>query len=385
MTVPAARKVRGRRALSAAVLALVVVGGVACGSSGGSSAGSTSSGSGSGSSGSAATVTVNALNIVSLAPLFVAQDKGFFAEQNITNTYTTNDIYSTLSVQSQGSIDVNIPGLGGAFFNAVNQGLKIKAVADRNQYRCTSDSMLLAGAKSGINSPADLKGKKVAILAKGSSTEYWLDLVLQKAGLTQADLGGVVNLTYPDTVNALKTGAVDAGFLTQPLAYQSISDGTAKRLLATYEIAPDEEQGLITMSQKFLDGSPDVAARWLAGWLKGVRYYLDPANKDEVVSIVAQHTSVPAATVSALYGTDQWPYMDPNGAVDTQTAMSDDGKWLVDNKVVGKLPDPSAWYDNTPLTAALKIVGTAPAGKSCSGSASGSASAPASTSGPATS
>lgn len=371
-----------RPVLLAILTAGALLGASACGSTESSAP---SSSAGAGASGSAATggatVTVNALNIVSLAPLFVAQDKGFFTKQGITNEYSTNDIYSTLSVQSQGSIDVNIPGVGGAFFNAVNQGLKLKAVADRNQYRCTSDSMLVSAASAGITSPADLRGKKVAILAKGSSTEYWLDLVLQKAGMTQADLGGVVNLTYPDTVNALKTGAVDAGFLTQPLAYQAIADGVAKRILATYEIAPDEQQGLITMSQDFLDKSPDVAARWLAGWLEGVRYYQDPKNKDDVVSIVAAHTSVPAETVAALYGTDQWPYMDPNGTVDTKTAMNADGKWLVDNKIVENLPDPSAWYDDAPLTAAIKLVGSAPAGNSCNDRSVGVSSAATPTSG----
>ncbi len=359
-----------RSALMALLTAGALAAVTACGSSDPAAGDS-----GTGSGGSGDTVTVNALNIVSLAPLFVAQDKGFFTEHGITNTYSTNDIYSTLSVQSQGSIDVNIPGLGGAFFNAVNQGLKLKAVADRNQYRCTSDSMLVTATSAGISSVEGLRGKKVAILAKGSSTEYWLDLVLQGAGMTQADLGGVVNLTYPDTVNALKTGAVDAGFLTQPLAYQAITDGTAQRLMPTYEIAPDEQQGLITMSQSFLDGSPDVAARWLAGWLEGVRYYQDPKNKDEVVGIVASHTSVPAETVAALYGTDQWPYMDPNGAVDTETAMTADGQWLLDNQIVQTLPEPSAWYDDTPLKKALEIVGTAPAGSSCDGGGATSGSA----------
>ncbi|GAA2003452.1 ABC transporter substrate-binding protein [Nakamurella flavida] len=352
-----------RSALTAVLLAATLIGVSACGSS--DPAPAAGGGTASGGAAGGDTVTVNALNIVSLAPLFVAQDKGFFADHGISNEYSTNDIYSTLSVQSQGSIDVNIPGLGGAFFNAVNQGLKMKAVADRNQYRCTSDSMLVSSTAAGITDAEGLRGKKVAILAKGSSTEYWLDLFLQSAGMSQADLGGVVNLTYPDTVNALKTGAVDAGFLTQPLAYQSIADGTAQRVKATYEIAPDEQQGLITMSQNFLDGSPDVATRWLAGWLEGVRYYQDPANKDDVVAIVAAHTSVPAETVAALYGTDQWPYMDPNGAVDTATAMSDDGQWLLDNKIVETLPEPSVWYDATPVTKAVELIGSAPAGNSC--------------------
>lgn len=313
-------------------------------------------------------VTVNSLEILSLAPMMVADAKGFFGKHDIEVEFSNADIYSRLAVQGQGKLDVNIPGTGGALFNAVNQGLRVRAVADRQQYRCASDNLLLARTEAfdgGLKSVADLKGKKVAILAKGSTTEYWLDRALEEVGLKQSDLGQIVTLTYPDTANALKTGAVDAGFVVQPLAYQLISEGTAKRVLAMNEVAPNQEQGLITMSQDFIEKRPEVAARWMAGWLEGVRFYQDPANKDEVVRIVAERTKVPAETVGKLYGTDQWPYMDPNGRVDTETVVAEDGKWLLDNKIIEKLPELSGWHDGSVVDAALKIVGEVPVNRDC--------------------
>ncbi|WP_232678991.1 ABC transporter substrate-binding protein [Nocardioides sp. R-C-SC26] len=316
-----------------------------------------------------AKVSVNTLPLVALAPMFVAEDKGFFAEEDIENSYTDADIYAQLALQSQGKLDVNIPGLGGAFYNAINENLKFKAVADRNQYKCTSDSIFLVrteAADGGLDSIADLKGKKVAILARGSSTEYWLSRALAEENLTIDDLGGLTTLGYPDIANALKTGAVDAGFLTQPIAYGLMADGTAQRMLATYEIVPDNQQGVISMSEDFLDNRPEVAERWIAGWLKGVRYYLDPANREEVVQIIADNTQVPAETVDAIYGTDQWPYMNPNGEVDTTRATEDDGAWLVENGIVENLPEVGDWYDDTPLQAALEELGTVDADRDCS-------------------
>jgi ABC-type nitrate/sulfonate/bicarbonate transport system substrate-binding protein len=298
----------------------------------------------------------------------VADAKGFFTKHQISVEFSNADIYSRLAVQGQGKLDVNIPGVGGAFFNAVNQGLRVRAVADRQQYQCASDNLLLArtGAyNTGLKTVADLKGKKVAILAKGSTTEYWLDRALADVGLKESDLGQIVTLTYPDTANALKSGAVDAGFLVQPLAYQLINDGSAKRVKAMNEVAPNEQQGLITMSQDFIEKRPDVAARWMAGWLEGVRYYQDPANKDEVAKIIADRTKVPVNQVNSLYGTDQWPYMDPNGNVNTGRVAADDGKWLVDNKIIQKLPDVGNWYDKSVVDAALKIVGEVPSTRDC--------------------
>lgn len=313
-------------------------------------------------------VSVNSLEILSLAPMMVADAKGFFEKHNIAVSFDDADIYARLAVQSQGKLDVNIPGVGGAFFNAVNEGLKVRAVADRQQYQCASDNLLLAGAKAyeaGLTSVEDLAGKKVAILAKGSTTEYWLDRALEQHGMTQDDIGEIVTLGYPDTVNALKTGAVDAGFLVQPLAIQMIDDGEAFRLLAMNEVVPGQEQGLITMSEEFIKERPEVAARWMAGWLEGVRYYADPANKDDVVKIIADRTKVPADTIAQLYGTDQWPYMNPNGEVDTDTVMTQDAQWMLDNGVIKEIPKADVWYDDSVVKAALEIVGTVESDRDC--------------------
>lgn len=348
-----------RTAIALATAAVLMFVTAACGSDGGDD---------SKKAGEPDKVSVNSLEILSLAPMMVADEKGFFEKHDIEVSFDDADIYSRLAVQSQGKLDVNIPGVGGAFFNAVNEGLNLRAVADRQQYRCASDNLLLAGTKAydaGLTSVSDLAGKKVAILAKGSTTEYWLDRALEDAGMTQDDLGQVVTLGYPDTVNALKTGAVDAGFLVQPLAIQMIEDGDAHRLLAMNEVAPDQEQGLITMSGKFIDERPDVAARWMAGWLEGVRYYEDPANRDDVVKIIAERTKVPAKTIDKLYGTDQWPYMDPNGEVDTDTVMNEDAKWMVDNDVVSEVPKPDDWYDDSVVKAAQDIVGRVPVERDC--------------------
>ncbi|TQJ30739.1 ABC transporter substrate-binding protein [Microbacterium sp. SLBN-146] len=347
-------------------LALVVATGLLFGTAACSSGSSEPAASG---SGEPDQVAVNSLNIVGMGPLFIAEEKGFFEEQGIENSYTDADIYAQMAVQSQGNVDVNIPGLGGAFFNAINQNLNLVAVADRNQYTCTADSLLVVRTEqydAGIDSVAELAGKNVAILARGSSTEYWLSRALAEEGLTIDDLGALTTLGYPDIANALKTGAVDAGFLAQPIGYGVLADGTAKRLLATYEIVPDEQQGLITMSTKFIEERGDVATRWMVAWLEGVRYYMDPANRDEVVQIIAESTSVPVETVDALYGTDQWPYMNPNGEVDTETAMNEDGAWLVENGIVESLPAVDKWYDESVVASALEIVGEVDNERTCS-------------------
>ncbi|MBX3579423.1 MAG: ABC transporter substrate-binding protein [Rhizobiaceae bacterium] len=315
------------------------------------------------------TVRMTYVNIVAMAPLYAAEEEGFFAKHGIKNELTVApNPYNILPAQSQGEVDVNIVGTSAAYFNAHNQGLKIRVVSDRMQYRCSSDNILLARAAAydeGLNDTAGLKGRKVAIISRGSGTEYWLSLILAKHGLTINDVQ-IVTLSYPDVVNALKTGAIDAGFVTQPLAATAILDGTAKRLIAMHELLPGEQLGKLIMSQEFIerDGGKHAAA-WLAGWIEGVRFAQDPANKDRMIELVTKWTKADGALIAKMYGTDQWPYADPNGDLDTEF-VAKDGQWMLDQKLIERLPTPEEYYDTRPLKAAQEIVGRVEVNRDCS-------------------
>ena len=69
-------------------------------------------------------------------------------------------------------------------------------------------------AKKDITSVADLKGKKVGV-NKGSVSEFYLNDLLDKAGLKESDLN-VVNMTAGDAGSAFVTGRVDAAVTWEP-------------------------------------------------------------------------------------------------------------------------------------------------------------------------
>ncbi len=119
-------KTKCRKTITTILGLVTALSATACGGSGQSQ---TTGSAGPGASANADNVTVNSLQILSLAPMMVADSKGFFTKHNIKVTFSNADIYSRLAVQSQGNLDVNIPGVGGALFNAINQKLKLRAVA----------------------------------------------------------------------------------------------------------------------------------------------------------------------------------------------------------------------------------------------------------------
>lgn len=101
--------------------------------------------------------------------------------------------------------------------------------------------------KSGINTVADMKGKRIAVGAAGSGVEANARQILAANGITYDDIN-VQYLSFAEAANGLKDGNIDAGFITagfptaaiQDIAAQHnvvlipVTDETADKLIAQY-------------------------------------------------------------------------------------------------------------------------------------------------------
>ncbi len=107
---------------------------------------------------------------------------------------------------------------------------------------------IVARKDSGINSLADLKGKKVAVGAPGSGTEINARQILEAAGMSYKDFGRTDYNSFAEAVDQLKNRALDATLVSSglpnpsvlDLAYSQeivvvpIEDAVAKKLMATH-------------------------------------------------------------------------------------------------------------------------------------------------------
>ena len=89
---------------------------------------------------------------------------------------------------------------------AALRGLKPRIVADFS--RSAKEMLVAASKKSGVETPADLKGKKIATRI-GSSGHFFLNQWLKLHGMTLADVE-VVNMAGPEMVAATVRGDVNA-------------------------------------------------------------------------------------------------------------------------------------------------------------------------------
>ena len=167
-------------------------------------------------------VTVQLVRALAQAPYYIAVGKGYFEKEGLK--IESGDVRSaldTIAPMATGQLDVSIGAATAGFFNAANRGFDLRIVAAmgiQGPVMATQPLVRKALWDDGtIRSGKDLRGRKVAINAPGDITEYFLHLIAQKYGMTLKDIN-VTPLGFAQQLAAFKNGAIDAGWLPEPLS-----------------------------------------------------------------------------------------------------------------------------------------------------------------------
>jgi NitT/TauT family transport system substrate-binding protein len=247
------------------------------------------------------TIKVGFVPVTVFAPIFVAQDLGYYAEEGLNVDLEPFPGGSDpVVLTASGQLDAAFVGVGPAFWNGAAQGLPIKIIAPGHAEGDPVATPLMISKKScdegTITSVADLKGKKVSVNARGA-TEYWLNAALETGGLTINDIDLQV-LPFPDAVAALDSGAVDAAMVGEPLATKAEQDGIAVRLASSFDVQ-DVQPTAIIGNENWMTEHPDQAEAFVTGYMRASKLLAEGGLNDPTVqAIIEKYTGVPADLVA---------------------------------------------------------------------------------------
>jgi NitT/TauT family transport system substrate-binding protein len=291
------------------------------------------------------TVKLGDLAAISNAAIYIAIEKGFFKEQGV-NTEISNFASAAKMVPALvvGELEVSVGSASAGLFNAVAEKAPFRIVADKGQTREGYGFSLLAVRKDLVDSGQvktfrDLKGKKIAVLAKGNIQHYLVGKMAEEVGLTINDVE-LSFLDAPNQVTAFETKAIDAAYAVEPWPARFTERGVAVRFRT-----PDQVKGLgpvqvgvIIYSGKFINERRPVAQRWMNAYLKAAELFHKNGVKDpEIAAILEKYTKVPGKVIQAAIP----PYQDPNGRV-LRDNLADQAQWFSSNGMQQKVSIDSA-------------------------------------------
>ncbi len=121
---------------------------------------------------------------------------------------------------------------------------------------------------SGIQKPADFRGKKVASPQLGNTQDVALRSWLKANGLKSVDKGGdvqVIPLANPDQLILFLKKELDAAWAPEPWATRLIREGNGRLFLDERTLWPNGQFvcANLIVSAKFLKEHPDLVKNWL--------------------------------------------------------------------------------------------------------------------------
>ena len=143
-----------------------------------------------------------------------------------------------------------------------------------------------------IKTPAELKGKKVAITRFGSASHWVLQLFLRKWGMRIEDIQTVQLGSSPAMFASLEKGAVDGAVFTIPTFF--VAEDRGYRVLADpVDLDIYYLQNSVDSTKALLRQKHDQAIRFVKGICEGIAYFRK--NKKESLAVMQKKLRIQSA------------------------------------------------------------------------------------------
>jgi NitT/TauT family transport system substrate-binding protein len=264
---------------------------------------------------------------VQFAPMYVAIDKGFFAQQGLNVSIDYSMENDNVALVGAGQLPFAIVSGEQVVMGRAKSLPVVYVMAWYHQFPVA----VAAKKEQNIRQPADLKGKRIAIPGPYGASYVGFRALLYSAGLEEKDIHlDAVGFTQVETI---ATDRADAGVIyiaNEPIQLEA--QGYPVDVIRVSDYLELVANGLMT-NEKTLQENPEMVRGMIRGLLLGIQYTID--HPDEAYEISKKH-------VETLAKADE--------KVQKQVLSTSIDLWKTDRP---GFSDPSAWENMNQLLAEM--------------------------------
>ena len=257
------------------------------------------------------------------AATYVANDKGWYRDAGIEiEIQNIDSAASAMSLVAANRLQVVEGGLASNYWNALAQGLPVIMASDRGSSPLHHAIMVRNELKGVIKSVADLKGRKIAIVAPGAILAYELGKALETVGLSYKDVE-ITYIPFPQMGVALKNGAVDAAVSIPPFSDVALANGLGWNLEDPDKVIKPAPLSAVAyvINSDWAAQNPNLAHDFFIASARGIREYCQAyhngPNRAYVVDLLLKN-GVSDRDVIDKY---PWPSREPNGRFNVSSIL----------------------------------------------------------------
>ena len=240
-----------------------------------------------------AAIRVVDIPIANYSPLLVARDKGYFAQENLSVTWSPV-AQGAVSIEAVfgGSAEVG----GSAVFETMvarANGLDLMFLASGVHINTQppDNSALLVRADDAIRAPADLAGKRISAGLVNSINYVHMQEWLAKKGVDASRIE-FLEIPFPQMADALFAKRIDAVWNVEPFVTFMTKSGKARILAYPYlDTVPGMDVANYFAKESWIKANPDLARRFRRA-IDRATQFMATTSKEERDDWVAKFTGM---------------------------------------------------------------------------------------------
>jgi NitT/TauT family transport system substrate-binding protein len=276
-------------------------------------------------------IKIGVVRVASSGPIYIAQERGYFAAEGIPAELVYFDAGQPIAVATAaGSIDFGVTAVTGGLYSLAGQGvLRIIAGAGREfpGFHYFTYFISSRAYAAGLKSPKDFPGHAVALTQIGSPGHYSLGLLADKYKFDLKSIRMLPLQSIPNATSAVAGGQADAMVQTTVPAIAALLQSGDMRVLGWVGDETPWQVAAVFTATKSADQRADTVARFLRAYRKGVRDFHDAlTGPDEIrqdgptapdiVAIIAKYTGLGSEDVKLGI-----TYFDPEARLDVKDVL----------------------------------------------------------------
>jgi NitT/TauT family transport system substrate-binding protein len=288
-------------------------------------------------------VTLNMLPSLSYAPFMIANDEGFFAAEGIDPVFVSLDLNGVMLAAASGELDVASSSVTAGVFNMMERGAPLRIVADKGHAAadgCASEAFVAPpDTASRILGNRSFRNETLA-LRRAGVTEYLIDRLLQREGLTRQDIR-LTDLPPSEYLTAMEDKLDTVVYMQEPKLSQMTGPGLVRVVATAHEIDPGHPFSVVLFGKRLLRDDRDLGRRFMSAYLRGVRQY-NLGKTDRNVRIISRHTKLPDEVIRSAC----WVAIATDGRIPSD-AMNSYFEWAMSRGYLDRTPARDTWWDSS--------------------------------------
>ena len=196
--------------------------------------------------------------------------------------------------------------------NAGMDDIRIIADATRDGYDDYYSRQYMVRADGDLRTIADLRGKVLGVNSISGAMDMALRSALRQEHMEDKRDYQIVEIDFPNMFAVLTSGKIDLGSFTTPWSFAAGKTGQVRTLFTMKALVGEQDITVMAARASFIAAHRAALVDFFEDLQRAMRWFYEPANRAEVLDIIASFTRQPASSYADWLFTKKDDYRDPD-------------------------------------------------------------------------